>query len=126
MPDLLAAHFLVCRSTRLFNGGCAGSDPGFFCYDTGTSLAGARRPQSRPVPFALAHVAPEFSHQCCRENSCSKTRRRCGIHFLGRLDGGGAIGIIDLGSGARITAGGAPLRPSLGHDGGGTSASTPP
>ena len=36
LPDLLAAHFLVCLPTRLFNGGRAGPHAGFFCEDTGT------------------------------------------------------------------------------------------
>ena len=40
------------------------------------------------------------------------------------MDGGGAIAIINLGSCARLIAGGAALRSSLGYDRGGTSAST--
>ena len=55
------------------------------------------------------------------------TRKRGGdveFYFLGRLDGRSAIAIIHLGSSARFIAGGAALRFSLGHDRGGTGAST--
>src|SRR2546423_12032841 len=38
LPELLAAHFLVCLSTGLFDGGCARSHAGFFFEDIGRSL----------------------------------------------------------------------------------------
>src|SRR5436190_1215985 len=59
-----------------------------------------------------------------REKSLLQTRRRRGIYFLGRLDGGSAVAIIHPGSSTRLLAAGAHLRPHLGDDGCGTRVST--
>src|SRR5207237_8831321 len=69
-------------------------------------------------------VYSELSYQCRLENSCTQTRRRRGICFLGRLDGGSAVAVVYPASSTRLLAAGAHLRPHLGHDGCGTRVST--
>ena len=56
-----------------------------------------------------------FLINAAEEKSCTQTRRRRGICFLGRVDGGSAIAIIDFGSSARLLATGAHLRSYVGR-----------
>src|SRR5205814_5248061 len=116
LQNLLAASLRVHLPAGSLRPRRSGPDTGFFRDGAERSAFATGGSEPGKVPFAGAEGIAEFLTRRRGQTSRPETRWRRAIRFVGRLDGRGAIALVDPGAGLGQMVARKNLRCALGGD----------